>query len=251
MSSLAGRIVFLDILKGDILTSAAEGDDLKAILTGLKVLPDGIQIDPHHGHLYWTCMGTRPTLDDGHIRRCDFDGSNHVTILPPGSTHTPKQLQIDLENDLLYWSDREGMRVMRCKLDGSQVETLIDWRTTLAENNGHEEYWCVGIAIDTRRGLLYWTQKVCKRTYIPPYMFLKCLTPYRDRRRARRAGYYGPILKSQREKVQGHEVIFKCSLPICLNQSTSNSMRITKFFTGLTVAALPTVRRSILLSVTD
>ena len=26
----------------------------------------------------------------------------------------------------LYWSDREGMRVMRANLDGSEIETLVD-----------------------------------------------------------------------------------------------------------------------------
>jgi hypothetical protein len=37
----------------------------------------------------------------------------------------PKQLHLDKRNGKLYWSDREGMRVMRSNLDGSQIETLV------------------------------------------------------------------------------------------------------------------------------
>ena len=42
-----------------------------------------------------------------------------------GATHTPKQLQLDKCGGKLYWCDREGMRVMRANLDGSQIETLV------------------------------------------------------------------------------------------------------------------------------
>src|SRR5438309_3968028 len=52
-------------------------------------------------------------------------GSNRVTIVPPGGTFTPKQLQLEPVGRKLYWCDREGMRVMRCDLDGSNVETLV------------------------------------------------------------------------------------------------------------------------------
>ena len=38
-------------------------------------------------------------------------------------TFTPKQLKIDEASGKLYWSDREGMRVMRSNMDGSNIET--------------------------------------------------------------------------------------------------------------------------------
>jgi sugar lactone lactonase YvrE len=81
-----------------------------------------------------------------------------VVIVPQGVTHTPKQLHLDKAGSKLYWCDREGMRVMRANLDGSQVETLVE--------TGHGDQdrldqtrWCVGITIDTQLGELYWTQK--------------------------------------------------------------------------------------------
>jgi hypothetical protein len=50
--------------------------------------------------------------------------SNRTVIIASGLTHTPKQLHLDKRQAL--WSDREGMRVMRANLDGSQIETLIE-----------------------------------------------------------------------------------------------------------------------------
>jgi hypothetical protein len=95
---------------------------------------------------------------DGSIFRADLDGKNLTTIVPEGRTHTPKQLQLDKPNSKLYWSDREGMRVMRANLDGSQVETLV--QTGEGEDDRHDpSNWCVGISVDPIRGQMYWTQK--------------------------------------------------------------------------------------------
>src|SRR4029079_2218218 len=79
-------------------------------------------------------------------------------IVPPGGTFTPKQLYLDKANGKLYWSDREGMRVMRANLDGSQIETLV--QTGESENDRRDQTrWCVGIAVDPKQRLIYWTQK--------------------------------------------------------------------------------------------
>ena len=50
------------------------------------------------------------------------------------------------------------MRVMRCDLDGSNVETLV--QTGVGEDGRHDETkWCVGVAVDHVERHLYWTQK--------------------------------------------------------------------------------------------
>src|ERR1700722_5309448 len=59
-----------------------------------------------------------PKRNDGSIMRSDLDGKNMMTIVPPGGTFTPKQLQMEKRSGKLYWSDRAGMRVMRANLDG-------------------------------------------------------------------------------------------------------------------------------------
>ena len=51
------------------------------------------------------------------------------------------------------------MRVMRCNLDGSKIETLVDTSKGDPRPGPDAEKWCVGIAVDADRGEFYWTQK--------------------------------------------------------------------------------------------
>jgi sugar lactone lactonase YvrE len=154
----SGRLFFLDLGAGRILSSNPDGSDLKVILTEGRRLPDGIVVDVDAGHMYWTNMGNLKA-DDGSIERADLDGTNVTTIVPPGATFTPKQIQLDKVNGKLYWSDREGMRVMRSNLDGSNIETLVDTSQGDARPGKDATKWCVGIAVDLSGGKFYWTQK--------------------------------------------------------------------------------------------
>jgi DNA-binding beta-propeller fold protein YncE len=100
-----------------------------------------------------------PVVNDGSVERADFDGSNITSIIRPGGTFTPKQLQLDEKNRKLYWCDREGMRVMRANLDGSNIETLVDTSQGDPRPGPDQTKWCVGIAVDPEGGKIYWTQK--------------------------------------------------------------------------------------------
>jgi hypothetical protein len=153
----SGRVYFIDASGGRLLTVNPDGSDLKVLVTDRHRIPDGIVVDVESGHIYWTEMDI-PNKEDGSIERAKIDGSNHVTIVPNGKTFTPKQLQLDKRNGRLYWCDREGMRVMRSNLDGSNLETLI--QTGKGEvDRADLTRWRVGIAIDVQGGKLYWTQK--------------------------------------------------------------------------------------------
>jgi len=155
--SAVGRLFLLELSGGRIHSMSPDGSDRKVIVNGCH-LPDGIAVDTAAGHIYWTNMGTSPGKNDGSIERADLDGRNRKMIVPPGATFTPKQIQLDKKNGKLYWGDREGMRVMRCNLDGSLIETLVE--TGRGEVDRRDQTrWCVGIAIDPKRGQIYWTQK--------------------------------------------------------------------------------------------
>ena len=155
--SVHGRIFFLDLGAGRILSANPDGSDLKTIVEEGRKLPDGLAIDAKNGHMYWTNMGN-PSANDGSILRSDLDGSNITMIVPPGATFTPKQVQLEPKAAKLYWCDREGMRVMRCNLDGSDIETLVQTGATDADRL-EQTRWCVGIAVDPDGGKFYWTQK--------------------------------------------------------------------------------------------
>jgi hypothetical protein len=151
-----GRLFVLDLSGGRILSMNPDGSDRKVIMTECRH-PDGVAVDAEAGHIYWTNMGV-PHLDDGSIERADLDGRNRTVIVPEGGTFTPKQLHLDKKNRKLYWSDREGMRVMRSNLDGSNIETLVE-RGRCDEERKDPLRRCVGITLDVERGHFYWTQK--------------------------------------------------------------------------------------------
>jgi len=152
------RVFFLDVSGGRIESLNTDGSDRRVILDGLKRIPDGIEVDAEARHIYWTNMGN-PKANDGSIERSDLDGTNRQTIVSPGATFTPKQMKLDKQGGKIYWSDREGMRVMRSNLDGSEIETLVDSSKGDGRPGHDETKWCVGIAVDHDGGKIYWTQK--------------------------------------------------------------------------------------------
>jgi DNA-binding beta-propeller fold protein YncE len=153
----SGRLFVLDLSGGRVLSLNPDGSDLKTIVSEGRRHPDGVVVDVAAGHVYWTNMGN-PNANDGNIERADLDGGNLTIIVPLGGTFTPKQLQLDKANGRLYWSDREGMRIMRSNLDGSNIETLV--QTGYGDLDRRDaKKWCVGIALDVEGKKIYWTQK--------------------------------------------------------------------------------------------
>jgi hypothetical protein len=148
-------LFYLD-LSGQVLRADTNGVS-KVVVNGSGGGPDGIAIDEVGKHIYWTNMG-KVSADDGFILRANLDGSNVTTIVPAGGTFTPKQLKIDSKNKKLYWSDREGMRVMRANLDGSNIETMVITGTS-EDHRKDQSRWCVGLALDIEGGKVYWSQK--------------------------------------------------------------------------------------------
>jgi hypothetical protein len=156
-SAVVPRLFVLEVSTSRIQSMNADGSDRKTIVSDCR-LPDGIVVDAEAGHIYWTNMGSTPSVNDGSIERADIDGKNRRTIVAPGDTYTPKQIILDKKAGKLYWCDREGMRVMRCNLDGSQLETLIEAGRGDADRRDQTR-WCVGLTIDPKFGHIYWTQK--------------------------------------------------------------------------------------------
>lgn len=121
--------------------------------------PDGIDVSITTGRMYWTLMGT-PGKDDGFVRSCDIQGGQPADFIPAGVINTPKQIAIDHENSTIYISDREGMKIWRCKLDGSNLEVVVQAGDRKNKShNGDQTRWCVGICVSPLTKKFYWTQK--------------------------------------------------------------------------------------------
>jgi DNA-binding beta-propeller fold protein YncE len=148
-------LYFLNNL-GQVIRANDDGSMRSVIVASAGSGPDGVAVDVKGGHVFWTNMGL-PSGNDGTIARSDLDGKNVETIVKSGGTYTPKQMKVDVATGKLYWSDREGMRVMRSNLDGSMLETLVQTGTDADRSDA--SHWCVGIAVDVAGGKFYWTQK--------------------------------------------------------------------------------------------
>ncbi|MBJ8345502.1 hypothetical protein JGU72_12560 [Antrihabitans sp. YC2-6] len=158
-------ILALGIRSGEILRVRVHDGSVDALYADAAgQFPDGIVVDGRQ--VYWTTMG-RPTrrpgipgeggLDysahDGGVHVIDYDGTERRDVTTPGAITTGKQLAHDGAGRL-YWSDREGYRVSRINTDGSELTDLV---VNPRDENGLGE--CVGVAVDTARRQLYWTQK--------------------------------------------------------------------------------------------
>lgn len=161
-----GRLYILQYRPGgEIIEMDTDGGNRRTLLGNLLDNVDGIAIDQKTKTLYWTNMG--PALGpgdgeffqaDGSLERIGLNGGNRRLLVGHGLTVTPKQLAADFDAGNLYWCDREGMRVMRSGLDGSNVTVLVRNGVFPADSKDVMRH-CVGIAVDPINRYIYWTQK--------------------------------------------------------------------------------------------
>jgi hypothetical protein len=162
------ELLVLNDGKQELQAVSLDGTRVRTLITGVAERADGIVVDQSRGHIYWTNMGAPdpgggPRSEvaysrNGSLERADLDGTNRVTIVPRGAFTTGKQLAADFEAGVLYWCDREGMQVLSCNLDGSDLRPLVV--PAVGDEAAHTiSNQPVGIAIDLDRRLLFWTQK--------------------------------------------------------------------------------------------
>src|SRR6201993_2782279 len=162
------ELLVLNLSEQAMQAVSLDATRVRTIIAGLEERPDGIVVDQGRGHVYWTNMGApdpgagprsqEAYTRNGSLERADLDGGNRVTILQRGAFTSGKQLTADFDQGVLYWCDREGMQVLCCNLDGSDLRPLVV--VGVGDEAAHvERNHCVGVAVDLDRRLVYWTQK--------------------------------------------------------------------------------------------
>ncbi|GAA1087201.1 3-hydroxyacyl-CoA dehydrogenase [Tsukamurella strandjordii] len=150
--------------RAEIIELAPDGSGVRTVADVTGYFPDGIVIDESSSSILWTHMGTPTDVPkgeffdmDGAILRTTPDGAT-TPLIGWGQIVTPKQLTADFTRGHLYWGDREGMRLMRSNLDGSNVTVLA--RTGIfPKDSADAALHCVGVAVDHRNERVFWTQK--------------------------------------------------------------------------------------------
>lgn len=158
------ELLALQFIPSKVLRISIPSGEVHTLLDDAGDGPDGIAVES--GTVYWTTMGAPTTSSDtpgeagydfgrrnGGVHARGLDGGPRRDVVPAGAMTTGKQLTSD-GNGTLYWSDREGHRVSRARVDGSGLTDLV---VNPAEDGIMGE--CVGIAVDPHRGHLYWSQK--------------------------------------------------------------------------------------------
>ncbi|MEN7550514.1 IPT/TIG domain-containing protein [Rapidithrix thailandica] len=115
---------------------------------GLKA-PSGVAIDPAGGKVFITDSPSSfegPTaVDNLYVGSLDGSGGLTALIEPGGNLTLPIDVELDLENGYVFWTNAfsEGtkeLRVMRAKLDGSEIEVLFS-----GQNLSHANFFDLGI----------------------------------------------------------------------------------------------------------
>lgn len=158
-------IIALAIGTGTIVRISIADESVETLHTDAAgTYPDGVVVES--GRIYWTTMGHPARIPGGAgeagldysartggLHSMYVDGSGAHDLVPAGSITTGKQLTSDGAGRL-YWGDREGLRISSVRTDGTGLHDLVV--NAPAPDRLTE---CVGVAVDSARGHLYWTQK--------------------------------------------------------------------------------------------
>ncbi|HET8938712.1 MAG TPA: hypothetical protein VFN67_34945 [Polyangiales bacterium] len=152
-------LFWVDAVGSRLWRTSADGDgtDRRLLAGALSIAaPDGITVDLTDGFVYWTNMGNLVGgAGVGSLQRMRLDTEVVETVIPIGTTSTPKQINIDNQARQLYWSDRDAM-VWRSELDGSAPVVLV---------SGHELQQPAGMGLDVAKRQMYITDRTGRRIY--------------------------------------------------------------------------------------
>ena len=89
--------------------------------TGSGSIPEELDIDTVHNHIYWVDRGNRA------IYRADLVGTNIITILDDTYIDTPYGIRVDTVNNKIYWSQQEFYTgevkgIFKADVDGTNRE---------------------------------------------------------------------------------------------------------------------------------
>ncbi|MCH8045729.1 MAG: DUF5050 domain-containing protein [Planctomycetes bacterium] len=140
-----GKMYWADNGTNTIQRADLDGSNRQTLESGLQ-FPADVTLDLDGGKVYWVDRNA------GRIQRKNLDGSGAAEDVVTGITQ-PYYLALDLESDLVYWSEFGGngvnSSISRASLDGNgSPEILV---------SGLERPR--GVALDLEGGMIYWAER--------------------------------------------------------------------------------------------
>lgn len=106
--------------KNTINITGLDGTPVGVIVEGDHYVPRYIVLNPLGGHMYWTDMGSHPS-----IIRASMDGTARIKLFD-SELDRPGPLAIDIEGNKLYWADSRLHRIECSDLSGGNRKNLVD-----------------------------------------------------------------------------------------------------------------------------
>ncbi|XP_064480867.1 low-density lipoprotein receptor-related protein 6-like isoform X2 [Ornithodoros turicata] len=101
------------------VTRLDNGRPVGVVLGGKDERPRHLAVHPFHGLLFWTNL-----LNPARIERAFLDGKSRRTLVSK-DLRVPGSLIVDIEDDILFWSDLELARVESIKITGDGRKMLM------------------------------------------------------------------------------------------------------------------------------
>lgn len=128
-----------------IQRSNLDGSDIETVYPKQQFRPS-IEIDAidfTNGKIYWFAWST----DGRSIKRANLNGSNIEDIVT--GLEGSGDIELDLINNKIYWTNSEDSKIQRANLDGSHIEDFVTGADGLLYPSG--------LALDIEEGKMYWS----------------------------------------------------------------------------------------------
>ncbi|MCW8194654.1 hypothetical protein F6455_07625 [Proteobacteria bacterium 005FR1] len=162
LDSQTGKLYWADRDGRHVMRANADGSQVEPVLHAfmykgaVKSLenPVGIALDSERRQIYITdrFMGTvlRFGMDapagEHYLNRSDVE----ILVQPRSKDDRPIDIDLDLEQGHMYWTDRGVHQVLRADLDGSEIEVLVDPGRIAIKDP-------IGMSLDLVNRQMYWT----------------------------------------------------------------------------------------------
>ncbi|EDO49133.1 predicted protein [Nematostella vectensis] len=144
-----GFVYWIDAVEGTIRRALENGSLSGVIVAGPDVEPYDLAIDPYGQQMFWT-DAVRNEINVFSLKKMAPLG-----VVASAKDEMPRSIVLFPEKGLMFWTDvgKNGPKILRASMDGSFPQPIV---SNIPRSP-------VGLAVDTDRDKLYWTDTAHKK----------------------------------------------------------------------------------------